>query len=106
LIPSMLLQPYVENAIWHGIMPKDVGGEIQININIKGEDYLSIDIIDDGIGIDNSLIDKKETHISKGMQLTKERLNLLSQIGAKPIHLNVRQIGINGTIVSISIPLK
>lgn len=106
LIPSMLLQPYIENAIWHGIMPKETGGEIQINIKIKDIDYLNIEIIDDGIGIDNSLRDKKETHISKGMQLTKERLNLLGQIAAKPIHLTVRQKATNGTLVSISIPLK
>ncbi|GGI28489.1 ligand-binding sensor domain-containing protein [Pedobacter mendelii] len=105
LIPSMLLQPYVENAIWHGIMPKEIGGEIQININLK-EHYLSIEIIDDGIGIENSLKGKKDKHISKGMQLTRERLNLLGQIEAKPIQLNVHQNAENGTTVSISIPLK
>ncbi|KQN35157.1 diguanylate cyclase [Pedobacter sp. Leaf41] len=106
LIPSMLLQPYVENAIWHGIMPKETGGEIQINIKIDVPEYLNIEIIDDGVGIDNSLREKKETHISKGMQLTKERLHLLGQIAAKPIHLSVKQKATNGTIVSISIPLK
>ncbi|WP_225872305.1 ligand-binding sensor domain-containing protein [Pedobacter frigidisoli] len=105
-IPSMLLQPYVENAIWHGIMPKETGGEIHINFKLLDEHYLNIEIIDNGIGIENSLRDKKETHISKGMQLTKERLNLLGQIGAKPIHLNVTQNTTNGTTVSISIPLK
>ncbi|MFC3563089.1 ligand-binding sensor domain-containing protein [Pedobacter jamesrossensis] len=106
LIPSMLLQPYVENAIWHGIMPKETGGEIQININLKNEDYLNIEIIDDGVGIENSLKSKKDTHISKGMQLTRERLNLLGQIEAKPIHLDVHQNAENGTTVFISIPLK
>ncbi|MNQ77360.1 Sensor histidine kinase YpdA [compost metagenome] len=105
-IPSMLLQPYVENAIWHGIMPKETGGQIQINIKLQDAFYLNIEIIDDGVGIDNSLKNKKETHISKGMQLTKERLHLLGQIGAKPIHLSVRQNTTNGTTVSISIPLK
>ncbi|AZI27491.1 diguanylate cyclase [Pedobacter sp. G11] len=106
LIPSMLLQPYVENAIWHGIMPKETGGEIQINIKIKDNDYLNIEIIDDGIGIENSLKNKSGTHVSKGMQLTRERLNLLGQIAAKPIHLTVKQMTTNGTIVSIAIPLK
>jgi len=105
-IPSMLLQPYVENAIWHGIMPKETGGNIKINIKQIDDFYLNIEIIDDGIGIDNSLRDKKETHISKGMQLTKERLNLLGQIGAKPIHLSVKQNIKIGTTVFISIPLK
>lgn len=106
LIPSMLLQPYVENAIWHGIMPKEIGGNIQINIKLKDEFFLNIEIIDDGIGIDNSLKARKDSHISKGMQLTQERLNLLGQIEAKPIHLEVRQNTTNGTTVFISIPLK
>ena len=105
-IPSMLLQPYVENAIWHGIMPKETNGQIQINIKLLDTAYLNIEIIDDGVGIKNSLKEKKDTHISKGMQLTRERLNLLSQIGAKPIHLNVNQNTTHGTTVSISIPLK
>ncbi|RYX99153.1 diguanylate cyclase, partial [bacterium] len=105
LIPSMLLQPYVENAIWHGIMPKDSGGEIQINIKTENNN-LNIEIIDDGVGIENSLKAKKDKHISKGMQLTKERLNLLGQIEAKPIQLNVYQNTTSGTSVFISIPLK
>ncbi|MNI65923.1 hypothetical protein D3C73_1214540 [compost metagenome] len=87
-------------------MPKETGGQIQINIKLQDAFYLNIEIIDDGVGIDNSLKNKKETHISKGMQLTKERLHLLGQIGAKPIHLSVRQNTTNGTTVSISIPLK
>ncbi|RZL53424.1 MAG: diguanylate cyclase, partial [Pedobacter sp.] len=106
LIPSMLLQPYVENAIWHGIMPKETGGEIQINITSQDDHYLKIEIIDDGVGIENSLKNKKDKHISKGMQLTRERLNLLGQIEAKPIQLDVRQNVGNGTTVLISIPLK
>ncbi|NTE01384.1 diguanylate cyclase [Agrobacterium tumefaciens] len=105
-IPSMLLQPYVENAIWHGIMPKETQGLIQINIKLLDDAYLNIEIIDDGIGIENSLKNKKDDHISKGMQLTRERLNLLGQIEAKPIHLNVSQNATNGTTVSISVPLK
>ncbi|RZL45092.1 MAG: diguanylate cyclase, partial [Pedobacter sp.] len=98
LIPSMLLQPYVENAIWHGIMPKETGGEIQINLKIDNNN-LNIEIIDDGVGIENSLKAKKDNHISKGMQLTKERLNLLGQIESKPIQLNVYQNTTNGTSV-------
>ncbi|MCX2575226.1 ligand-binding sensor domain-containing protein [Pedobacter sandarakinus] len=105
-IPSMLLQPYIENAIWHGIMPQEAGGKINLKINLMDVSYLHIEIVDDGIGIDNSLKNKTETHISKGMQLTKERLSLLGQIGAKPIHLKVFQNTVKGTTVSISIPLK
>lgn len=104
-MPSMLLQPYVENAIWHGIMPKEHGGKIEINIDLVDNNYLLIKIIDDGIGIDNSLRTKKD-HQSKGMDLTKERINLLNQVEANPIHLEVKQNGLSGTFVLISVPLK
>lgn len=104
-IPSMLLQPYIENAIWHGIMPMEEGGAVQIHIIQKDEDYLWIKIIDDGVGINNSLEHKHSGHISKGMNLTQERINLLNKIEAKPIQLFVEQNGNKGTTVTILIPL-
>lgn len=104
-IPSMLLQPFIENAIWHGIMPQEEGGEVDININQQDEAYLEINIIDNGVGIDNSLKQKKSGHQSKGMDLTQERINLLNRIEAKPIHLSIKQNGLSGTIVSILVPL-
>jgi ligand-binding sensor domain-containing protein len=107
LIPSMLLQPYIENAIWHGIMPKEEGGQVQINISQKGDDYLSIKIIDNGVGINNSLASKNNTkHQSKGMALTQERINLLNKIEAKPIHIDIEQNGNSGTIITIMTPLN
>ncbi|WEK20792.1 MAG: two-component regulator propeller domain-containing protein [Candidatus Pedobacter colombiensis] len=105
LIPSMILQPYIENAIWHGLMPKEEGGKLDILIDLKGEDHLVIEIIDDGIGIDNSLKGKKGHHVSKGMNLTRERINLLNQVEANPIQIDIKQNGISGTYVSILIPL-
>lgn len=104
-IPSMLLQPFIENAIWHGIMPKEEGGEVDINITLKEEGYLQINIIDNGVGIDNSLKQKKSGHQSKGMDLTQERINLLNKIEAKPIHLAIKQNGKSGTIITILVPL-
>ncbi|MES2653479.1 MAG: two-component regulator propeller domain-containing protein [Bacteroidota bacterium] len=104
-IPSMLLQPFIENAIWHGIMPQEEGGEVDINIHLKEEGYLQINIIDNGIGIDNSLKQKKSGHQSKGMDLTQERVNLLNKIEVKPIHLTIKQNGKSGTIVTILVPL-
>jgi sensor histidine kinase YesM/sugar lactone lactonase YvrE len=105
MVPSMILQPYIENAIWHGIMPKEEGGKIDLLIDLQGPDHLIIKIIDDGVGIDNSLRNRKSDHQSKGMDLTKERINLLNQVEANPIQIKVRQTGISGTFVSISIPL-
>lgn len=106
LIPSMILQPYIENAIWHGLMPKEEGGKLDIRIDLKGQDHLLIQIIDDGVGIDNSLRNKKGHHISKGMSLTKERINLLNQIGVNPIQIDIRQNGVSGTYVAIMVPLN
>lgn len=106
LIPSMLLQPYIENAIWHGIMPKEEGGEVDIQINQLDDDYLRIQIIDNGVGIHNSLEQKKGGHQSKGMSLTKERINLLNKIEAKPIQLYIDQLGKSGTSITILIPLQ
>lgn len=106
LVPSMLLQPYIENAIWHGIMPMEDGGELKINISQKDEDYLWIKIIDNGVGIQNALANKKPGHVSKGMNLTQERINLLNKIEAKPIQLFVEQNGIKGTTITILVPLN
>ena len=103
-IPSMWLQPYIENAIWHGIMPKEEGGHLTINIWQQDENYLLIEIIDNGIGIENSLHLKKDTYQSKGMGLTHNRIKLLNKIEAKAIQLNVQQNGKTGTKVSIRIP--
>lgn len=105
-IPSMLLQPYLENAIWHGIMPKEQGGQVKLEIIRKDDEYLWIKIIDDGIGITNSLSTKKTSHQSKGMSLTQERINLLNKIEAKPIQLFIEQNGKSGTTVTILVPLN
>jgi sensor histidine kinase YesM len=104
-IPSMLLQPYIENAIWHGIMPMDDGGELKIIIEREEELGLTISIIDNGVGINNSLNNKRTEHVSKGMSLTQERVNLLNKIEANPIQILVHQNGISGTSVVITIPL-
>ncbi|MES2418580.1 MAG: two-component regulator propeller domain-containing protein [Bacteroidota bacterium] len=104
-IPSMLLQPYIENAIWHGIMPKEEGGKVAIHISLKEQSYLQINIIDNGVGIENSLLNKNSSHQSKGMDLTQERINLLNKIEAKPIHLSIKQNGKDGTIINILVPL-
>lgn len=104
LVPSMLLQPYIENAIWHGIMPLENGGDVKISIEHENDGNLLILIADNGIGITNSLKHKKGGHLSKGMSLTQERINLLNKIEANPIQISVQQNGLSGTIVLIKIP--
>lgn len=106
VLPSMLLQPYVENAIWHGLMPMEEDGEINIEVSRTANHSLLIKIIDNGVGIDNSLKITKDNHISKGMSLTQERINLINQIEANPIQINISQNGESGTTIAILVPFR
>lgn len=105
LIPSMLLQPFIENAIWHGLMPKPSMGEVNIIMRLK-LDTLIIEIIDNGIGINASKALKNEGHISKGMELTKERIRIINAIEKNNIQLSVKDRALGGTLVELLIPLK
>ncbi len=80
-IPSMIIQPFIENAIWHGIMPlpEDKKGRIELELKEKG-DELHIRIQDNGIGRSASSKLKKDVqHQSLGLQLTAERLELIDR---------------------------
>jgi tetratricopeptide (TPR) repeat protein len=104
-IPSMLIQPFIENAVWHGLLPKEDGGYISIDFKFH-ENVLSIKILDDGIGILNSTKSKAAgKHTSRGLQLIHERINLLNKINKTSIHISQRQTGESGTEVMISIPV-
>ena len=82
-IPSMILQPFVENALIHGILPLQRKGNITISIFEEFED-LVFEVVDDGIGIDESLSKKQEQsagdHESKGVEITNRRIELLRRI--------------------------
>jgi len=56
-VPRLVLQPLIENAIYHGIKPKRTPGTIQVNIS-SDENYLTIKVSDDGIGMDRTLLEK------------------------------------------------
>ena len=112
-IPSMLLQPFIENSIWHGILPRDQRGNIDVTVT-KQEDKLVIVIKDDGIGIDKSIENKKgknQHHDSKGMELTKGRIKLISKISNKdcairgPYQVYNEKREVAGTEVSIILTL-
>lgn len=80
-LPSMVLQPFVENAIWHGLMHKDDSGTITIAIR-EEEDRLLCTIEDDGIGREKArVLQEKSVYKQKsmGMKITEERLRLLSK---------------------------
>ena len=105
LIPSMLLQPFVENAVWHGIMPSDHGGDIHVDLRCNANEVV-IKIIDTGVGIKNSKPSNDETHISRGMKLINDRIALLNKINKFPISIDIQQTGEKGTAVTVQIPLQ
>ncbi len=82
-VPALIIQPFIENAIWHGIMPKNVGGTVLVHVSEKNG-HIEIAIEDDGIGRAASQQNKSinTAHQSKGVNLTQARLeldNLLQQ---------------------------
>lgn len=105
IIPSMLIQPFIENAIWHGIMPKEEGGTIKLDFKYLNNE-LEIKISDNGIGITNSKKNKPSGHISRGLELIHERVSLLNKLNKRNIHISQVQTGNSGTEVLITIPVE
>jgi len=112
-IPALLLQPYVENCLRHGIRYKQEGmGEITISFTQKGN-YLSCIIKDNGIGRDKAAAFKSKQHIeyqSRGMSLTSKRVELLNAISEQKMSVTVTDLKNNdntsaGTLVEINIPI-
>lgn len=112
-VPSMILQPFVENAIWHGLMHKEEGnGKLLIQIEAR-DTLLHCRIEDNGIGREKALELKNKTkssHTSMAMAVTKERLSLLNKSGLAEL---IRIIDLKdvsnralGTRVELNIPLK
>ena len=97
-VPPMIVQPFVENAIWHGIMPLKHQGLIQLKYTLNGS-YLECVVTDNGVGYENSQHQRKQGHISKGVRITKDRLASL------PNAISIKQTGEQGTQVIIKIPL-
>ncbi|MEM9528915.1 MAG: sensor histidine kinase, partial [Bacteroidota bacterium] len=78
LLPPMILQPFVENAIWHGLRYRKDGGELTVALSPGGE---AVTITDNGIGRDRSLALKtsnQRKHRSTGLATTHKRLELMN----------------------------
>ena len=113
-VPAMFLQPYVENSIWHGVLPMQKPGKIRVDI-VKTDNQIKFVIEDNGIGIDESLKRKKSkeiSHDSKGMLITSSRINVLRKITKRniqivgPFELQDEQGNGIGTKVEIMFPLE
>lgn len=113
MIPPMILQPFVENSIKHGIMPLETNGKIDVEVNSISEDYLCILLRDNGIGIEASK--KRKTgrpseHVSYGMSITQDRLELFGRMTGHPAEINVKELmtadgKVGGTEVELRLPV-
>lgn len=101
LVPSLFIQPLLENAIRHGISKRARGGTIVL-IAQRLEDQLSIQVIDDGVGLSPGW--SFETHRGVGLSVTKERFS--GMYSGKTSRFDIRRRAEGGTEVSISFPLK
>lgn len=78
LIPPLILQPFIENSIWHGISKKDTTGHIQINI--KKENNMLVCIVDDnGVGRKFHAPDQKSEKKALGTNITKSRIDIINK---------------------------
>lgn len=111
-LPPMVLQPFVENAIWHGLMHKKGRGHLEINIK-EMNDELHCTIIDNGVGREKSLrLQGQNRHHKKsmGIKITSDRLKLLTkqkmEKAIEIIDLKDKKQKAIGTRVNVSIPIS
>lgn len=115
MVPPLILQPYVENAIWHGLLHLDTKGLLKIEVVEKGDGCLVVIIEDNGIGrkrAEKLKSNSVRNYKSLGMGITKSRIELHNQINAKGIKVEVTDVFSDrestGTRVQITVkcPLK
>ena len=75
-IPSMVIQPLVENAIWHGMQPKDAEGELMLEIT-QNNHWICVVLTDNGVGFD---VERKGENRPHGLQLAQERINIFNEV--------------------------
>jgi LytS/YehU family sensor histidine kinase len=114
LVPSLMVQPFVENAIWHGLLHKEGEKKLSVHFNNHEDEWLTCVIEDNGIGrVSSNSIQKNKissiVHKSKGIAIIRERLSLLQQKTGKPAHVEITDLynqhsEATGTKVIITIP--
>lgn len=112
-LPPLLLQPFVENAIMHGLIPKKERGYIDVDFSIENQS-LVCKIIDNGIGFNKSKEIKENlvsVHKSMALDITRKRLEMMEAITAKTSHVEIEERvapngEIMGTIVILKLPVQ
>jgi len=108
-IPPMLLQPYIENAIWHGLRYKETMGFLKIDLKQKDKENIEISIVDNGIGRKKSaqlktLNQKKQK--SKGMGNIKKRVAILNDMYRDRVDVSISDLETDGIGTKVTLTLR
>lgn len=112
-LPPLLVQPFVENAILHGVVPKEGNGRIGVNFNVISNQLICT-ITDDGIGLTKSKSMKENSvtaHQSMALEITKKRLEMMETSALQKASVTIEEIQnihneIIGTKVVITLPIQ
>lgn len=108
-IPPMLLQPYIENAIWHGLRYKKEKGYLKIHLEQQDKETLEITIADNGIGRKKSAELKtknQKKQKSKGMGNIAKRIAILNDMHKNRIAIHISDLNLDGTGTQVTFNLK
>jgi LytS/YehU family sensor histidine kinase len=108
-VPNMIIQPHLENAIWHGLRYRDEKGLLLLQFKLDNG-KVAVIIDDNGIGLTKSnelKTQNQKVHQSRGLTNTKERIALLNDLYKKEISFQIieKKSPETGTIVTIDFPL-
>ncbi|WP_299004816.1 tetratricopeptide repeat protein [uncultured Tenacibaculum sp.] len=112
-VPPLILQPFLENSIWHGLSSKKGKKEVSLSVTKISDEFIQIDIVDNGIGRDAAMKIRKNKSLNRrsiGIDLTKERLRNFANEYANNYSLIYTDIideqgNPKGTKVSLRIPI-
>lgn len=112
-LPSLLLQPFVENAIIHGVVPKNGGGQIAITFDVD-QNHIICTIQDNGVGIYTSQSAKEKLvnlHKSMALDITKNRLKMMETLTFQPTRIDILELKnesneVIGTKVTLQLPIQ
>lgn len=112
-IPPLLLQPFVENAILHGVVPKKERGNIAIHFSVENE-KLVCTVTDDGIGFSKSKELKENSvtvHKSMALEITRKRLEVIQAFTATTSQVSINELtadngDVAGTRIILNLPIQ
>lgn len=108
-IPPMLIQPYVENAIWHGLRYKDEKGHLRIKVEQPNTGLMTVTISDNGIGRKKSAQVKtknQKKQKSKGMGNIQTRIGILNTMYQNKVDVAISDLMDDGTGTKVVVNLK